>query len=302
MNILCVRSGFFGDIVFSTASLRGIKKKHPDSYLAYSCWSQCVEIVALNENVDEVVTPGNYMTSDYLPHLVDFRHEALIDEYPETYWGELHARQCAEKGLLDLDGMSFKPELFIGPGDICEKISEKPLAVLNTWSANGLGWRLWEPYSKWADLVVVLKSMGYKTVQIGGKDDPPVDGIDVQLNGQTRLAQIPGILAIANLFIGIDSFVHHVACGQKFINNVETGEITKIGDSTPSVLLAGSIHPSCVVPTDARCISVSAYPDCDGSCGQSFAKPKRLICEFENSCMKSLTVEEVVGGIESING
>ena len=160
-RILCVRSGFLGDIVFSTASLRGIKKKHPDAKIHYACWPQCAEIIALNQNVDEVLAPGQYMTSDYLPHLVDFRHEALMDEYPETYWGKLHAMQCAEKGLLDLDNMeSFRPELFVGPDDVAQKVSEKPLAILNVWSQNGLNWRLWG-LDKWAKLIPILKKMEF---------------------------------------------------------------------------------------------------------------------------------------------
>lgn len=301
MRCLVVRSGFLGDIVVSTASLRGIVKKHPDVKITYSCWPQCAEIVALNPHVAEIVTSGNYMTSDYLPHLVDFRHEALMNAHPKTYWGQLHAMQCAEKGLLDLDGMNFLPELYIGPDDVCEKISEKPLAVLNVFSRNGQNWRLWEPFDKWAELVVALKAMGYKTVQIGGKDDPPVTGVDIQLCGQTRLAQIPGILAVADIFIGIDSFAHHVACGQKFTHNPETKEVKQIGDSTPMVLLAGPIPSECVVPEDARCVVASHYPDCEGPCNHSFPTKELPICVHKNSCMKELPVELVIEKIHELS-
>ena len=299
-RVLCVRSGFLGDIVISTASLRGIVKKHPDAKITYSCWPQCVEIVSLDPHVAEIVTSGNYMTSDYLPHLVDFRHEALMDAYPLTYWGQLHAMQCAEKGLLDLDGMSFKPELYIGPDDVCEKISEKPLAVLNVFSQNGLNWRLWEPFEKWSELVTILQKMGYKTAQIGGKDDPLVNGIDTQLCGKTRLAQIPGILAIADLFIGIDSFAHHVTCGQKFVRNVEDDTIEKIGDSTPAVLICGPIPWQCVTPTDAKTVPVFDYSFCPGICNHSFASKELPICTHKNSCMKELSVEMVIQKIEEV--
>lgn len=295
-----MRSGFLGDIVLSTSAVAAVKWKHPDAEIHYACWPHCAEIISLNKHVSEIVTAGNYMTSDYLPHIVDFRHEALMNAHPKTYWGQLHAMQCAEKGLLDLDGMSFKPELYIGPDDVCEKISEKPLVVLNVFSRNGLHWRLWEPFDKWAELVVALKAMGYKTVQIGAKDDPLVDGIDTQLCGKTRLAQIPGILAVADLFIGIDSFAHHVACGKKFMRSVEDDTVEKIGDSTPAVLICGPVPWKCVTPMDAKTVPVFDYSHCPGVCNHSFPTEALPICEYKNACMQQLSVEKVLSAIEEV--
>lgn len=300
IRILCYRAGFLGDICLSTSSLRGIKQKYPDCSITYGCWRQNVELIALNPYLDEIVSPGGYQSSDF-DRLLDFRHESLMNDHQSTYWGKLHAMNAAEQGLLDLDKMgSYKPELYIGPDDVAEKVSEKPLAVFNVFSRNGLNWRLWEPFDKWAELVINLHRMGYKVVQIGGKDDPPVTGVDIQLCGQTRLAQIPGILAVADIFIGIDSFAHHVACGQKFTHNPETKEVKQIGDSTPTVLLAGPIPPECVVPTNARCSIASYYPDCDGACNHSFASKELPICTHKNSCMKELSVEMVLEKVEEI--
>ena len=300
MRCLFVRSGFLGDIVLSTSAIAAVKRKHPDAEITYSCWLQCAEIISLTPHI-EIVTPGNYMTSDYLPHVVDFRHEALMGRYPKTYWGQLHAMQCAEKGLLDLDEMeSYKPQLFIGLGDVCEKTSKK-LAIFSAWSQNGLHWRLWEPFEKWTRLVVMLKAMGYKTVQIGGKGEPEIEGIDVNLCGQTRIAQIPGILAVADIAIMIDSFAAHCCHAKKFTHDPETKEVKQIGDSTPTVLLAGPIPPECVVPEDANCKVASYYPDCDGPCNHSFASKELPICTHKNSCMKELSVELVVEKIHEIS-
>ena len=303
-RVLCVRSGFLGDIVASTASLRGIKMKHPDAEIHYACWSYCAEIISLNRHVSEIVTSGNYMTSDYLPYLLDFRHDMDMprfkgDDDPLEYWGRVHAMQARDVGLLD-EMESYKPELYIGLDDIAERTGTKPIAIINVFSANGRNWRLWEPFDKWAELVINLHRMGYKVVQIGGKDDPPVTGVDIQLCGQTRLAQIPGILAVADIFIGIDSFAHHVACGQKFTHDPETKEVKQIGDSTPAVLICGPIPWQCVTPTDAKTVPVFDYSFCPGVCNHSFASKELPICEHENACMRKLSVEKVLSAIEEV--
>lgn len=296
IRCLVYRTGFAGDILMSTASLRGIKQKNSEVHLTYGLWGRYAEIVSLNPNVDELVIPGYYRVSDY-DLWVDFRHEDLMDDYPKTYWGHLHAMQCAEKGLLDLDKMeSFKPEFYIGPDDCAEKRSGK-VCVVNGWSQNGIGWRLWSA-ENWAKLVGEISKMGYTMVQLGEKGDPSIPH-NIDLRGKTRLAQVAGVVAIADLAICIDSFVAHVAHSSIYVHDVEADTIEKIADSTPTVLLAGPISPSCVVPTDAKCVPVSVYPDCKGPCGISHpGTAAGRICKYENSCMRSLPVEKVVEGVE----
>jgi len=298
MKILCVRSAFLGDVVMSTASLAAIKQKHPDAKITYACWSSCADLLSLNPHVDALATAGKYFISSF-SSWVDFRHEDLMDEYPETYWGELHARQAAAKGLLDADTMtSFGPELFVGPNDIVGVSELGDFAVINVFAQNGRGWRLWEPFDKWEQLVIELQKMGLKVVQLGGLGDPKVRGVDIQLCGKTKLAQSISVVASASLVVGIDSFIMHCAHATKSINNIETGEITEISEGTPAILLAGPVPWQNVVPANAKCIPVTNYPDCSGPCGFSHAKAAgRRICEFNNSCMTSIQVQHVLDRI-----
>lgn len=296
-TVLLFRAGFAGDILMSTSCLPAIKQKHPDYELVYGLWRRYADIVALNPNIDGIAVPGHYRASDF-DEWVDIRHEDLMDDYLGIYWGQLHAMQCAEKGLLDLDEMSsYKPSLFIGPDDAAKKKSDK-LCIVNCWSQNGLGWRLW-PIENWETLVPEIQKMGYKVVHVGGKGDPQIP-CDTDLRGRTRLARVAGVVAVADLVIGIDSFVCHVAHSEKHIRDVEAGTIDKIGDSVPTVLLAGPIHPGCVVPKDAKCVPISNYPDCDGPCGVSHPGTSAgRICQYRNSCMKELPVEKVLEGVEA---
>lgn len=297
IRALLYRAGFAGDILMSSSCLRAIKQKHPDSHISYGLWQQYADLIALNPHIDEIVVPGRYMASDYAPNIVDFRHELLMYDHPETYWGQLHAMQCAEKNLLDLDKMeSFKPDFFIGPDDTAVKESDK-LCMINAWSQNGLNWRLWD---KWEALVPELQGLGYKVVHIGAKSDPRIPGVDTDLRGKTKLAQVGGVLAIADLVVAIDSFVAHAAHANKYVRDVEANTIEQISDGTPTVLLAGPIPWQYVVPQDAKCVMVSTFPDCDGPCNHSFATPELPICEHKNSCMRKMTVRTVLAGIEEL--
>lgn len=301
LRILCVRSGFLGDVLMSTSALRYIKCKLPDSELTYATWTSCADLLALNPYVDELTRPGKYMVSDYGGAWVDFRHEALMDKYPDTYWGELHARNAAEAGLLDLDQTdSFKPETFIGPSDKMT-MPKRKFAAVNIFTRNGVNWRLWSN-SKWEELVGLLQKMGYVIVQLGGKDDPRLGSVDIQFCGKTSLAQSISVVSQADLVVAIDSFLAHVAHSRIFMRDIDAGTTEMLSDSTPCVLLAGPVPWKFVVPNDARCIPVSTYPDCDGPCNHSFATAELPICVHKNSCMRDLSVSDVIAKVEEISG
>lgn len=288
----------------ATAALAAIKKTHPDCEVTFSVWKQFGELLSLNPAIHELTSPGNYMTSSF-DRWWDVRHDEDMprfegDDDPLLYWGAVHSHQAQDVGMLDLENVStFQPRTFIGPDDLAERESPGILTVINTFSTNGVNWRLW-PSEKWGELVLVLKSMGHKVVLLGGPGDPLVEGVDVDLRGKTRLSQAVGVLAICDLCIGIDSLICHMAHSVKHVHNVETGEVKQIGDSTPTVLLAGPIPPECVVPTDAHCVVASYYPDCQGPCNHSFASLSLPICEFENSCMRELSIENVLLAIEEV--
>ena len=288
----------------ATSAIAGIKKTHPDCEITVSTWKQFGELLALNPAIDQLTAPGEYMTSSFSKWW-DVRHDEDMprfkgDDDDLLYWGAVHVHQSADLGLLDLENVStFRPRTFIGPDDCAERESSGTLTAINTHSKNGLHWRLW-PSEKWGELVLVLKSMGHKVVLLGGPGDPAIANVDVDLRGKTRLSQVVGVLAICDLVIAIDSLIAHMAHSIKYVNDVETGEVKQIGDSTPTVLLAGPIPPECVVPEDANCKVASYYPDCDGPCNHSFASKELPICRFQNRCMKELPVELVVAKVEEV--
>jgi len=281
-KFLINRVGFGGDVLMSTSALDGIKKTHPDCEITFSVWKQFAELLSLNPAISTLTSPGLYMTSDF-DRWWDVRHDEDMprfegDNNALLYWGTVHFRQAQDVGMLDLENIStFRPRTFIGPDDQAVRESTQKLVAINTFSTNGLHWRLWSS-EKWNELVLILKSMGHKVVLLGGQGDPPVENVDADLRGKTRLSQAIGVLAICDLCIGIDSLICHMAHSIKHVHNVESGEVKQIGDSTPTVLLSGPVPWQCVVPTDAKCAVASYYPDCDGPCNHSFATKELPIC------------------------
>lgn len=297
-----------GDVLLGSSALRGIRQKHPDCTLVFSTWAQNVPLLAANPNLSEIRAPGRYMVSDY-DVWVDLRHEAKMprfkgDDDPLAYWGYVHAMQCRDKGLLD-EMVSYKPELYLEQSNMIDVSEYDKFCIINTWSANGKHWRLW-PHSRWVELVGNLKKMGYNVVQLGGKTDPPVSGA-IQLCGRTSLLQSASIVAQSDLCVCIDSLVGHMAHSRIYKRCKESDTIELLSDSTPTILLAGPIAWQCVVPENTvfwnagKCVPVSNYPDCSGPCGFSHAKAaSRKVCEFGNSCMKSIQVQHVLDRISYV--
>lgn len=277
----------------ASSALPHIKKNLPDSEVHFTTWAACRPLLELNPHVS-LTKIGRIFPSKY-DFLVDFRHEAKKprfkgDDDPLMYWGAVHARQAADICGFSLGDVEIRPELYIAKKDRMDMSQYGPYVAINVWSQNGLNWRLWD-HEKWVELVKGLQKKGFLVVQLGGKDDPQVDGVTFQLCGSTSLRQTISVVADADLVIGIDSFVMHCAHANIFCDGV------KLGGPTQSILLAGPIPSRYVVPPDSPCSVVSNFPDCDGPCDHSFATPELPICEHGNSCMESISVEQVMEGL-----
>jgi hypothetical protein len=68
-------------------------------------------------------------------------------------------------------------------------------------------------YDYWNEVMFLIKPFlsEYKIVQVGGKDDRPMQGTDIILNGQTNIKQLIYIVKRARMHFGNDSFPIHVA-------------------------------------------------------------------------------------------
>jgi uncharacterized protein YihD (DUF1040 family) len=72
-------------------------------------------------------------------------------------------------------------------------------------------------YNYWSEVVSMLKPIlkpkGYSIIQIGGKEDQKISGVDECYCGDINFRQTAGIIKAADLHLGIDSFpVHAASC------------------------------------------------------------------------------------------
>jgi len=289
--VLLYRAGFLGDVLMATAALPIIPE---DLTVVFATWKQQHPLLSLNPYVDHILMPGQYRVRDF-EHTVDLRHEEWPDfNSGKMYWGQIMAKQIAET-VPGCNGLNeCRPEIYLD-AEVCRKIdraSQKPLAFVNNWSANGVGWRLWSQ-DKWIELVGILNGLGYAVVQIGGPNDPPITGA-YQAPGMS-LEQSLAMMTRGCLVIGIDSFIMHVASSKIYL--VDQEETTLLRDGIPGVLLSGPIAPGCVVPSGSPVKAVIGRCPNGKACGESHGDE---MCKHENACMTSIEVEEVIECIKTL--
>jgi len=242
------------------------------------------------------------------------------------YWGEIHARQAAELKLLELETMtSFKPQVYLNTSDVIARPKGTRIATLGAFSKNGADSRLWgmhrgrwdrpelpgpktaELYTQalaavgerwlfdddgWPALVQALNGMGFQCIQLGGQGDPRIPGAP-DLCGKLSWRQSVGAVMQADLCITIDSFLLHAALARKYALD---GSV--LSDGTPTVALLGPIDGRGLFPVDAeQVVEVQARPHEECPCFHS-SRFGRGPCQHGNACMKGITVEMIIEGVE----
>jgi ADP-heptose:LPS heptosyltransferase len=154
---------------------------------------------------------------------------------------------------------------------------------------NKTGWsRYKELYrEQWATVINFLnRNTSYKIVQVGGPDDPPLNGVFQRLNGK-KFTTNAAAIAHARLHIGLDSVFNHL-----------TG-FSWSGKVTPAVIFFGSTSPT--GSGYAHNLNVSAGLPCQPCyrenpeiAGEMSGGP----CPYDHLCIKSLTEKEICERIE----
>jgi len=86
---------------------------------------------------------------------------------------------------------------------------DKYITIHNSKKFESRNYDFWEDVTRY--LRGPLSKEGIKMVQVGGGDDPPINGVDERTLGKTSMKQSANIVKEALLHVGIDSFPVHVA-------------------------------------------------------------------------------------------
>jgi lipopolysaccharide heptosyltransferase II len=71
-RILVFNVNWLGDVLFTTAAIRALRKQYPDSYIACVAPQRCREILELNPHINEIIAFDERKTNKSIPSKIEF--------------------------------------------------------------------------------------------------------------------------------------------------------------------------------------------------------------------------------------
>jgi ADP-heptose:LPS heptosyltransferase/glycosyltransferase involved in cell wall biosynthesis len=227
-NVIYTMPMSTGDVFISTAVLDGLVKELPENAKIYFATEpKYAEVLEDNPHVYKVIPWNQTMIqTDLLEEVFDLAlmpnvaTQFTFSNYVRRGQGRLLAEEFANYCQCELGDYHIKKD-----HTIIEKLPESYITV-----HPGSGQGQWEArkYVEWEEVVKNLKLLypEMKIVQVGAKDEPKIEGVDVDFRDQTNVHQLASVLLVSKLHLSIDTFTMHLAAALK----------------TPVVALFGSSH------------------------------------------------------------
>lgn len=217
-KILLVRSGAIGDILFTTPTLREIKKRWPQSEITFSCLKEFAPILEHNPDVDHIV---NYpiLLEDFTKFDAHFViSDTIHDGNPKTH--TKHAVDLIlEMGGLETDSKELRYEMSFD-----ERLSAWTRFPRSSRSRIGIAYRASIPSRTWpknniSEFIKLAIKDGYEVILFGQPGDtgfihaepPPHLLLTDRLNPPLSLRETLLLISTCDAFVGTDSALLHVA-------------------------------------------------------------------------------------------
>jgi ADP-heptose:LPS heptosyltransferase len=279
-----------GDVVCTIPAALELKKRHPGVEFIYNSHPEYVLLPRMGGVTGHVTTirPIGIVGHWYRFLLSGFYHFASDDDQLDREAADVYIKDFGRPFGLELSGEH--PRLHCEPSVmermkslLVEKGISGPFVVINT----GPSWPVREwPHESWVALVHELKKEGdVQIVQLGtdshfdiGKVElKPIPGV-VSLVNQLTLEESAAIIELADVFVGIDSGLLHIA----------------VSVGTSSVGLWGATSPQFRFSVANRRLFVVSPVECQG-CHHRVPRLHWITgCPFDIKCMKEIGVEEVL--------
>jgi ADP-heptose:LPS heptosyltransferase len=293
--IIFSRWGGIGDILCTLPTVSELIKRHPDCVYIYNCapYAGCLPRMAgLPVQVTTMPDVGlvhfwyawlfggfyEFKYSEEAVHVIS--HEILHREFARLHGvmvGDEHPKLTSDpvaeskvKALLEKHGFSQdqarQPVIVIHPG---------PTWAVKEW-----------PVTAWAALVQKLAQNGYgKVFQLGTRTHAGLPGtIALEIPGaislvdKLSLEETIALISLADLFIGVDSGLLHIAASVQ----------------TPSVGLWGPTSPLLLFSEKNARFFLAARVECLAC---HYRQPRLhwiTGCPYDIKCMKAISVEDVL--------
>ena len=261
MVINLLRPGAIGDVLISSTIIQGLRKKHPGSLINYYTWF--IEAGNLIEGIDNVYNSEDW---DKREKGIDY----ILNPYPYPNPMTKHLIEY----YADCVGIPVDYNYSLKQLPTEKHIEFITLHVKTGWSI----YKEWS-FDRWNEVITSIRPYigNTKIVQIGSKEDPKIEGIDIDCRGKTTLTEAITLIRDSKLHLGVDSFSNHIAGAYKI----------------PAVILWGSTSPlGFGYPTAKNIYKGLVCQPCYKENPEMSKVPKGT-CETKK-CMNSITVEEVV--------
>jgi len=201
-KILFMQHSSAGDVLITTGCFKGIKEKHPDCEMDYMTSEQFSDILVGNEYISEIVEWDKSFSKQYKK--VYWPHERIRT----GNWGSQDIPLWAMYSLLcdvEFDKMFIEQKEIERP-DVVKIV--KLLKMTRYITLNNMGGHPYRFYPWMSEIVKNIRGINF--VQIGGKNDVPIDGA-LNLAGKLSYRESATIVAGSMFHIGVDSFCSHLA-------------------------------------------------------------------------------------------
>lgn len=263
------RNAAWGDVLLTTAVIRGLKSLRPMSpiYVETICpdvFNGNPDVAHVGRNIARVLDAVDINLNGISEMHCD---QPILDAYAE----------CAG---IELDG---ETTAIYPPGGDVEWARR---TVTGEWIAVHAGPTSWRcknwPTERWIELIGWLRE-SRKVVMVGSDPQPLQLKADLDLRGKTTVGQLAAILGEVRLLVGVDSFPIHVAQAMK----------------TPVVGLFGITRPELILTSGSLWTAATA-PEDHPAYGLRHKSPGKTHVDHPQNPMDAITVEQVQDAIKTI--
>ena len=252
------RLGAPGDALITANVIRCIKENYPN--LKINCITPHPELIRLDPLIDTINHPETFYSFD------------------SSYW-ELIVRKEKSQNIIEhnmlrlgIDKYDYKAAYYLSEEEKDwakqeTKQFEKPILAICTKSKESV--KNW-PETNWSELIQNLKYK-FSIIQLGDEKEPIFEGVN-RYAGKLSMRESAAILSKANLFIGPDSLLMHVANGLNI----------------PSVIIFGGSRPVDCFGYDGNVNLFSRT-----NCSHCWIHEGYESCNEDMKCMKDISLDMV---------
>ena len=258
------RLGAPGDALLTAIVIHNLKRAYPR--LRVTCITAHPELLKLDPAIEKLNGPESFFSFDSSYWDLVRRKDASTNVVAHSL-AKVGIRNCAYKARFHL----AREEREWGKRQVSGM--RRPLFSVNAASKEPV--KSW-PERHWRDLVSRLLEVG-DVVQLGDDREPDLPGMH-RLAGRLNVRESAAVLAHADLHVGPDSLLMHVANGL----------------DVPGVILMGGSRP-------AACLGYAENENLTNTpaCSPCWIHEGYESCEHQVKCMEGVSVEEAWRAVES---